>query len=135
MRERESVCARVRACTYACACAHVCVRTCTRQIPQPPPHAPPPYKSVLRVFAGRVTDESALRQRVFASGLEHPLRREAWKFLLGYHSLRSSRAQRVALRADKRAEYTRLKAQWTSITEAQAARWGVLLALVGWIRI
>ena len=81
-----------------------------------------PVSSDTHAAAGRVADESALRQRVFHSGIEPGLRREAWKFLLGFYSFDSTFTQRAALRADKRVQYGRLKAQWTSIAPEQAAR-------------
>lgn len=77
---------------------------------------------MMRPATGRVSDEAGLRERVFHSGLDKGLRREAWKYLLGFHAFTATHAQRAALRAEKRTEYSRLKAQWTSITEAQAAR-------------
>ena len=74
------------------------------------------------MLAGRVADEAGLRERVFRSGLDKGLRREAWKYLLGFQAFTATHAQRATLMAEKRAQYSRLRAQWTSITEAQAAR-------------
>ena len=102
-------------CSWAC-------RVCRFHV-----HGHPPITIQQRCVAGRVADESALRQRVFHSGVEPGLRKEAWKFLLGFYSFGSTHAERAGLRADKQAEYARLKAQWTSITEAQAARCALLV--------
>ncbi|KAK9814540.1 hypothetical protein WJX72_007608 [[Myrmecia] bisecta] len=70
---------------------------------------------------GRLVDEKGFRQRVFYSGVEPGLRREAWKFLLGFYPMDSTAKQRAALLDAKRREYEQLKAQWTTITDAQAA--------------
>ncbi|KAK9812377.1 hypothetical protein WJX73_005909 [Symbiochloris irregularis] len=89
--------------------------------PRPPPLTSEEW-STFFTPEGRVSDEAGLRERIFHSGLDKGLRREAWKFLLGFHAFTATHAQRATLRTEKRAEYSRLKAQWTSITEAQAAR-------------
>ena len=72
--------------------------------------------------AGRVVDEKALRKRVFQSGIEPGLRKEAWRFLLGFYAMDATHAERAAHRASKCKEYERLKAQWTTISKEQAAR-------------
>lgn len=91
------------------------------------PRAPPLSSEEWGTFFtadGRIADETSLRRRIFLSGVEPGLRREAWKFLLGFHSFSSTHAQRRKLQAERRTEYGQLKAQWTSITDAQAARFG-----------
>lgn len=72
--------------------------------------------------AGRVVGERALRQRVFSSGIEPDVRREAWKFLLGLYPWDSTAAERAALLRAKQRQYGQLKAQWASILPQQAAR-------------
>ena len=67
-------------------------------------------------------DEKVLRKRVFQSGIEPSLRKEAWKFLLGFYALDATNAERAAHKAARSEEYKRLKAQWTSISKEQAAR-------------
>lgn len=71
---------------------------------------------------GRVVDSKALRKRIFYGGLGHRLRREVWKFLLGYHQYDSTYIEREEHRAKKYKEYRLLKAQWQSISEEQAKR-------------
>ena len=68
------------------------------------------------------------KERVFRSGMEPALRRTAWKFLLGVFPPNSSFADRQHLLAEKRQQYLGLKQQWTSITDQQAARCGLLIA-------
>ena len=67
-------------------------------------------------------DEKALRARVFQSGIEPGLRREAWRFLLGFYSLDATSAERAQHKEARCREYKRLKAQWTSISDEQAAK-------------
>ncbi|XP_062148223.1 uncharacterized protein LOC133857109 [Alnus glutinosa] len=71
---------------------------------------------------GRVLDSKALRKRIFYGGVEHGLRKEAWAFLLGYHSYDSTYAERKYLRSIKKSEYETIKTQWQSISPEQAKR-------------
>ncbi|WVZ73988.1 hypothetical protein U9M48_022229 [Paspalum notatum var. saurae] len=71
---------------------------------------------------GRVMDSKALRKKVFYGGIDHVLRKEVWKFLLGYHEYDSTYAEREYLTAMKRAEYEAIKSQWKSISATQAKR-------------
>ena len=59
---------------------------------------------------------------MFQSGLEPGLRKEAWKFLLGFYAMDATSAERAAHKASRCEDYRRLKAQWTSISKEQAAR-------------
>jgi hypothetical protein len=72
-------------------------------------------------LAGRCLDEKSLRQRIFYSGMEHALRPEAWKFLLGVLSFSDTHADRSRKLERLRRRYCTLKRQWTSITPGQAA--------------
>nr|GMC65176.1 TBC1 domain family member 15-like isoform X1 [Ipomoea batatas] len=71
---------------------------------------------------GRVMNPQALRKRIFYGGLENSLRKEAWKFLLGYHSYDSTYAERKLLASVKKSEYETIKNQWKSISRDQAKR-------------
>ncbi|XP_062222237.1 uncharacterized protein LOC133921402 [Phragmites australis] len=71
---------------------------------------------------GRVMDSKALRKKVFYGGVDPVLRKEVWKFLLGYHEYDSTYAEREYLAAMKRAEYEAIKSQWKSISATQAKR-------------
>ncbi|KQK00976.1 TBC1 domain family member 15 [Brachypodium distachyon] len=71
---------------------------------------------------GRIMDSKALRKKVFYGGVDHVLRKEVWKFLLGYHEYDSTQAEREYLAAMKREEYEAIKSQWKSISATQAKR-------------
>ncbi|KAI3973943.1 hypothetical protein MKX01_030519 [Papaver californicum] len=71
---------------------------------------------------GRILDSAGLRKRIFYGGVEHRLRKEAWKFLLGYYGYDSTFAEREYLASVKKEEYETMKRQWESITPAQAKR-------------
>ncbi|KAJ6829979.1 TBC1 domain family member 15 [Iris pallida] len=71
---------------------------------------------------GRIMDSKALRKRIFYGGVEYNLRKEVWKFLLGYHDYESTFAERDYVDSVKRSEYGTLKSQWQSISSAQAKR-------------
>ncbi|XP_068641646.1 uncharacterized protein [Aristolochia californica] len=71
---------------------------------------------------GRIMDPNALRKRIFYGGVEHGLRKEVWKFLLGFHAYDSTYAEREYLSATKKSEYETIKCQWKSISEEQAKR-------------
>eukprot|EP00252_Welwitschia_mirabilis_P020499 TRINITY_DN5046_c0_g1_i3.p1 TRINITY_DN5046_c0_g1~~TRINITY_DN5046_c0_g1_i3.p1 ORF type:complete len:672 (+),score=142.29 TRINITY_DN5046_c0_g1_i3:181-2196(+) len=71
---------------------------------------------------GRVVDSKAFRKRIFYGGIEHGLRQEVWKFLLGYYLFDSTYEERQHLSSTKREEYHVLKSQWQSVTPSQAKR-------------
>ncbi|XP_055822725.1 uncharacterized protein LOC129891401 isoform X2 [Solanum dulcamara] len=71
---------------------------------------------------GRVIDSEALRKRIFYGGVEKGLRKEVWRFLLGYHSYDSTYAERKYLASIRKSEYETIKNQWKSITKEQAKR-------------
>ncbi|XP_042472734.1 TBC1 domain family member 15-like isoform X2 [Zingiber officinale] len=73
-------------------------------------------------FEGRIIDSKALKERIFYGGVEHNLRKEVWKFLLGYNECDSTYAEREYLASEKKSEYEMLKSQWQSISAAQAKR-------------
>lgn len=72
--------------------------------------------------AGRCLDERGLKKRIFHSGLEHGVRRQAWMFLLGVFAWSSTRQERQQERQRLQKAYQTLKKQWTSITPEQAAK-------------
>ncbi|XP_078150698.1 rabGAP/TBC domain-containing protein isoform X2 [Carex rostrata] len=71
---------------------------------------------------GRVMDSKALRKRVFYGGVEPELRKEVWKFLLGFYEYHSTYAEREFLSYEKEQEYQTVKKQWQSISSTQAKR-------------
>ncbi|KAG0480031.1 hypothetical protein HPP92_010889 [Vanilla planifolia] len=71
---------------------------------------------------GRIMDSKALRKRIFYGGVEHKLRKEVWKFLLGLYEYDSTYAEREFYQSVKKTEYETIKSQWKSISEVQAKR-------------
>lgn len=71
---------------------------------------------------GRVVDSKALKERIFHGGMEHGLRQEVWKFLLGYYKFDSTYAERQYLSLIRKEEYQILRSQWQSISQTQAKK-------------
>ncbi|KAG7454695.1 hypothetical protein MATL_G00262450 [Megalops atlanticus] len=71
---------------------------------------------------GRVQDVPHLKEKIFKGGLCHAVRKEAWKFLLGYFPWDSARDERKSLQKRKTDEYFRMKLQWKSVSEEQEKR-------------
>uniref|UniRef100_A0A673X330 TBC1 domain family member 15 n=1 Tax=Salmo trutta TaxID=8032 RepID=A0A673X330_SALTR len=59
---------------------------------------------------------------VITRGLCHAVRKEAWKFLLGYYPWDSTYEERKGLQRRKTDEYFRMKLQWKSVSEEQERR-------------
>ncbi|XP_060268430.1 TBC1 domain family member 15 isoform X6 [Ovis aries] len=59
---------------------------------------------------------------VITKGLSHALRKQAWKFLLGYFPWDSTKEERTQLQKQKTDEYFRMKLQWKSVSEEQEKR-------------
>ncbi|KAK8916326.1 hypothetical protein KSP39_PZI022349 [Platanthera zijinensis] len=71
---------------------------------------------------GRIKDFNALRKRIFYGGIGSNLRKEVWKFLLGYHLHNSTYEEREYIDSIKKSEFESLKSQWQSISTTQARR-------------
>ncbi|XP_077313281.1 TBC1 domain family member 17 isoform X2 [Lithobates pipiens] len=71
---------------------------------------------------GRVIDVDGMKKRIFSGGLCSALRKDAWKFLLGYYPWDSTAEERKALVRRKTDEYFRMKLQWKSVSEDQERR-------------
>ncbi|KAL4641469.1 TBC1 domain family member 15 isoform X2 [Arapaima gigas] len=71
---------------------------------------------------GRVQNVPHLKELIFKGGLCHAVRKEAWKFLLGYFPWDSTREERKSLQKWKTDEYFRMKLQWKSVSEEQERR-------------
>uniref|UniRef100_A0A8C4PKG9 TBC1 domain family member 17 n=1 Tax=Equus asinus asinus TaxID=83772 RepID=A0A8C4PKG9_EQUAS len=71
---------------------------------------------------GRLQQVPALKARIFSGGLSPGLRREAWKFLLGYLSWEGSAEEHKAHVRKKTDEYFRMKLQWKSVSPEQERR-------------
>ncbi|XP_072127621.1 TBC1 domain family member 17 isoform X1 [Mobula birostris] len=77
---------------------------------------------------GRVQDVEELKKKIFKGGLCHSIRREVWKFLLGYYLWGSTAEERKVMVKQKTDEYFRMKLQWKSVTEDQERRNSLLRA-------
>ncbi|XP_021489549.1 TBC1 domain family member 17 isoform X1 [Meriones unguiculatus] len=71
---------------------------------------------------GRLQNVPELKNRIFSGGLSPGLRREAWKFLLGYLSWEGSAEEHKAHVRRKTDEYFRMKLQWKSVSAEQERR-------------
>uniref|UniRef100_A0A3Q2HCT5 TBC1 domain family member 15 n=1 Tax=Equus caballus TaxID=9796 RepID=A0A3Q2HCT5_HORSE len=71
---------------------------------------------------GRILNVDNVKQMIFRGGLSHALRKQAWKFLLGYFPWDSTKEERTQLQKQKTDEYFRMKLQWKSVSEEQEKR-------------
>uniref|UniRef100_A0A673X3W8 TBC1 domain family member 15 n=1 Tax=Salmo trutta TaxID=8032 RepID=A0A673X3W8_SALTR len=71
---------------------------------------------------GRMKNVPHLKEIIFKGGLCHAVRKEAWKFLLGYYPWDSTYEERKGLQRRKTDEYFRMKLQWKSVSEEQERR-------------
>ncbi|XP_075006097.1 TBC1 domain family member 15 isoform X2 [Calonectris borealis] len=71
---------------------------------------------------GRILNVDYIKQLIFKGGLCHTLRKEAWKFLLGYFPWNSTKEERANLQKKRTDEYFRMKLQWKSVSEEQEKR-------------
>ncbi|KAG8439693.1 hypothetical protein GDO86_005750 [Hymenochirus boettgeri] len=71
---------------------------------------------------GRLQNVDHIKGIIFKGGLCHALRKEVWKFLLGYFPWDSTREERSLLQKRKTDEYFRMKLQWKSVSEEQEQR-------------
>ncbi|KAK2492622.1 hypothetical protein MC885_020527 [Smutsia gigantea] len=71
---------------------------------------------------GRILNLDNMKQMIFRGGLSHALRKQAWKFLLGYFPWDSTKEERTQLQKQKTDEYFRMKLQWKSVSEEQEKR-------------
>lgn len=55
-------------------------------------------------------------------GIDSKLRKEAWKYLLGYMPFDLTDIERMELRERKEENYWRMKSQWEAFTEDQESR-------------
>ncbi|KAM4716854.1 TBC1 domain family member 17 [Anableps anableps] len=71
---------------------------------------------------GRVNDPEKVRELVFRGGITPTLRKEVWKFLLGFYPWKSTSKEREDILRAKTDEYFRMKVQWKSVSEEQEMR-------------
>ncbi|CAD5122514.1 DgyrCDS10937 [Dimorphilus gyrociliatus] len=82
----------------------------------------PEQWSKLMDTEGRVKDPENLKDIIFRGGVDHSIRKEVWKFLLGYYSWDSNYKSRSDQRKAKVDDYFRMKLQWKSISKEQETR-------------
>ncbi|XP_019849999.1 PREDICTED: TBC1 domain family member 15-like [Amphimedon queenslandica] len=102
--------------------------------PRLPPLSREEWESY-REIDGRVSkeNEEKFRARVFAGSIDHSIRREVWKYLLGYFRFGATDIERMEEQKAKEREYEIMKKQWESFLpqqEANFARWRELRNLV-----
>ncbi|CAL1587653.1 unnamed protein product [Knipowitschia caucasica] len=71
---------------------------------------------------GRVREPDRVKELVFRGGASAPLRKELWKFMLGFYPWSSTYSEREELLRQKTDEYFRMKVQWKSVSEEQEMR-------------
>ncbi|KAM3863966.1 TBC1 domain family member 17 [Diretmus argenteus] len=71
---------------------------------------------------GRVQNPDRIKELVFRGGITPSLRKEAWKFLLGFYPWNSTAKEREDILRVKTDEYFRMKVQWKSVSEEQEMR-------------
>uniref|UniRef100_A0A4W6CFV3 TBC1 domain family, member 17 n=1 Tax=Lates calcarifer TaxID=8187 RepID=A0A4W6CFV3_LATCA len=71
---------------------------------------------------GRVKNPEKIRELVFRGGITPTLRKEVWKFLLGFYPWNSTTKEREEILRVKTDEYFRMKVQWKSVSEEQEMR-------------
>uniref|UniRef100_A0AAQ5ZEF3 TBC1 domain family member 15 n=1 Tax=Amphiprion ocellaris TaxID=80972 RepID=A0AAQ5ZEF3_AMPOC len=71
---------------------------------------------------GRVKNPEKVKELVFRGGITPSLRKEIWKFLLGFYPWNSTTKEREDILRVKTDEYFRMKVQWKSVSEEQEMR-------------
>ncbi|XP_029015069.1 TBC1 domain family member 17 [Betta splendens] len=71
---------------------------------------------------GRVKNPEKIKELVFRGGITPSLRKEIWKFLLGFYPWNSTTKEREDMLRVKTDEYFRMKVQWKSVSEEQEMR-------------
>uniref|UniRef100_G3PGY3 TBC1 domain family, member 17 n=1 Tax=Gasterosteus aculeatus aculeatus TaxID=481459 RepID=G3PGY3_GASAC len=68
---------------------------------------------------GRVQDSEKIKEIIFKGGVSPALRKEVWKFLLGFYPWNSTFKEREDILRLKTDEYFRMKVQWKSVSYVQ----------------
>jgi len=71
---------------------------------------------------GKMCNIEQLNEKIFRGGIHHDIKREAWKYLLGFHDFNTTYDERCKSEQKKRELYETIKNQWRSITPEQEAR-------------
>jgi Rab-GTPase-TBC domain len=88
------------------------------------------WRAMFDASTGRLAiDEATVRRRIFAGGVCASVRADVWAYLLGFYAFESSASERSALMASKRADYERMRRQWSTILAEQEANNSMFRAL------
>uniref|UniRef100_A0A674C731 TBC1 domain family member 15 n=1 Tax=Salmo trutta TaxID=8032 RepID=A0A674C731_SALTR len=82
----------------------------------------PGFEVITRVRLGLMCVLIPVNVVLILQGLCHAVRKEAWKFLLGYYTWDSTYDERKGQQRRKTDEYFRMKLQWKSVSEEQERR-------------
>eukprot|EP01135_Chromosphaera_perkinsii_P011270 Nk52_evm51s2367 gene=Nk52_evmTU51s2367 len=80
------------------------------------------FNSFFDPETGRMIKEKLFRQRVFFGGMDKEIRKEGWKYLLGFYPYNASFAEKEQIQRQKEQEYIILKTQWQSVSKKQMSR-------------
>jgi hypothetical protein len=102
--------------------------------PRLPPLSREEWESY-RQIDGRIPPEkeAEFRSRVFSGSIDPTLRREVWKYLLGYFKFDSTDLERMEEQHNKAKQYDTMKNQWMSMLpeqEANSSKWRAYKSLV-----
>ncbi|KAL8599061.1 hypothetical protein ACOMHN_006870 [Nucella lapillus] len=75
---------------------------------------------------GTMAHAEKVKQIIFLGGVDPALRKEVWKFLLGFYSWESTHQERQEERRRKINEYFSIKRQWKTVTPGQLQRFSQL---------
>nr|CAB3266828.1 TBC1 domain family member 15 [Phallusia mammillata] len=75
---------------------------------------------------GRIIDPDGIKEIIFRGGIEPVLRKEVWKYLLGYFEWNMTQAEIKSYKKDKEDDYYRMKLQWKSISADQENRFSAI---------
>lgn len=68
---------------------------------------------------GRIHEVDLIKEIIFRGGIEHGLRVDVWKYLLGYWRWDETSDQRRRAQRQRSSEYFKMKMQWLSMTPIQ----------------
>ncbi|XP_047125830.1 TBC1 domain family member 15 isoform X1 [Hydra vulgaris] len=71
---------------------------------------------------GKISNVSKLKEKIFHGGIHQDIKREVWKFLLGFYPFDSTYVERNEITAEKTKLYNTMMMQWKTITPAQEKR-------------
>ncbi|KFD56521.1 hypothetical protein M514_02625, partial [Trichuris suis] len=72
---------------------------------------------------GSIINPSEVKQTIFKGGIQHELRKEVWKYLLGCYDWSWPQSKCIEKQKELVESYHILKTQWKSVTADQESRW------------